>query len=214
MKQWISIHWVSLLIILLLVFTNINFKVHENKAKLDLIELQGNFKNYKLKDGTLVASSEVKKLEANRLKKLIKTSPTKTKLLAKNFQRVEAYSVEESIAKYDSIQVTHTDTLSKIGPFIQEGFKKGIGYSFNYKNTEKSLLLTDLTMYDTVTRIKGVKRRWFLGRETYTVDEIHSNPHIVVTGGKNFEIKPTKHWYTSNTMIFVVGFATGVYIFK
>lgn len=213
-KDWFRIHGISVVIIILLLALNTNSRINESKVKVDLTELSQEFDNYKLKDGTLVASSGVAKVEVSRLKETIKKSSTSTKLLAKKFHKINSLGVTNTSVVIDTVKVAYNDTIRGTKPFVQEGSFKDIGYSFNYRSTEKGFTLSDVVMKDTVTRVTGVKRKWLLGRETYTIDEIHSNPHIVVTGAQNFEVKPTYHWYTSKPFIFVVGVAAGTYLAK
>ena len=210
MKQWLKTHILSISIFLIMLSIVVSSQKELNAEKRYRTSLETEIANYKLKDGTLVASSVVKTVSSKEIREAVKKSSPRVKLLAKQFHKINELSTSHQVVEIDTIKASFTDTISK----IKTGEKIGIGYSFNYKVTPKDLSIYNLKVPDSITRIKGIKRRWFLGRETYVVDEIHSNPNIVVQGSSTFEVQAEKHWYTSKLFLFSAGFITAAYILK
>jgi hypothetical protein len=210
MKQWLKKHGISLSLILILFCISVSTQRKLNAEKKDTIKLELQIANYKLKDGTQVSSSVVKQITAKEIKEVVKKATSKVKLLAKEFHEVEEISTNHQVIKIDTIRVVFIDTISK----IKIGEKSGIGYSFNYRVSPEDLSIYNLKIPDTITRISGVKRKWFLGRETHVVDVMHSNPNIIAQGSSTFELKPVKHWYTSNLFFFGVGVISAGYLLK
>jgi hypothetical protein len=210
MKQWIKTHWLSLAIIFSLFYISVSTQRNLNVEKRKNIDLEMSVQNYKLKDGTLVSTTIVKEVTEKEIKEVIKKSSKQTKLLSKKFKEVKELSASHQVAEIDTIKVIFTDTISK----IKEGEKIGIGYSFNYRVSPEDLSIYNLKIPDTITRISGVKTKWFLGRETHTIDVIHSNPNIITYGSNSFELKPKKPWYKTNLFFYSVGVITAGYILK
>lgn len=210
MKQWLKTHIFSISIILIMFSIAVSSQRELNAEKRYNSSLKTEIYNYKLKDGTLVSSSTVKTVSEKEIKEVIKKSSPKVKLLARQFHKVKEINSSHQVVAIDTIKVPFTDTISK----TKIGEKSGIGYSFNYKVTPQDLSIYNLKIPDSITRIKGVKRKWFLGKETYVIDEIHSNPNIVIEGSNTFEIQTEKHWYTSKLFLFSAGFITAAYILK
>ena len=210
MKQWIKRHWISLVIIFSLFYMSVSTQRNLNLEKRKNIDLEMSIESYKLKDGTQVSSTIIKEVTAKEIKEVIKKSSKQTKLLSKQFKEVKELSASHQVAQIDTIKVTFTDTITK----IKQGEKIGIGYSFSYRVTPEDLSIYNLKIPDTITRISGVKRKWFLGRETHTIDVIHSNPNIITYGSNSFELKPKKPWYKTNLFFFSVGVISAGYILK
>lgn len=210
MKNWIKQNWVLIIVVALLFSTctyNYNQLKLERKHNSDLIH---KVENYKLKDGTIIASTTVTEISENRIKDIIKNSPVKTKQVAKKFHKVKEISSIEQKIVIDSIYVPFKDTtdIVKIGEKIDSNF------SFKYNISNKDFTITDLKIADTLTIIKGVKRKWFLGKETYTVDYLHSNKFIVSEKASVIEIKPIKHWYQNKFLWFALGAITTTIIIR
>lgn len=219
MKEWLKRNYQSIIYIILLTLMYFHFESQKESYKDSIKVLKTEIRNYKLKDGTLVASAEINQLEVKRLKEVIKNSSPKTKLLANKFHKIKSISSSSQSVKIDTIKVEFKneskDSVHKIQPFKFEGEKIDKFYSFKYKVTDKNLSLYNLSLTnDTVTRITGIKRSWLFGKETYTIDEIHSNPYFVTQGMQSFEIKTKTPWYNSKVVWFLAGGATIYYITK
>jgi hypothetical protein len=205
-QNWIKKKFILLLVLLSLcaiiyiqnsLAKNANLKI--NNAKIELVK-------YELKDGTQVASMARAELKVKELNKLIDEKNSSLKLLRNKFEKVNTFSESIQETKYDSIVIKYKDTI-KI-PFKVTGEVINKDYSFSYKSTEKDFVLKDFKIVDTVYRIEGMKRKWFLGKKTYTLDEVHSNKNVTVVGGKYYERKEDVKWYESKVAIFFLGFLT------
>jgi hypothetical protein len=205
-QNWIKQNFILLTVISALVFViyiqnNIS---KERKRKIDNSKIE--LVKYELKDGTQVASVARAELKIKELNKLIDEKNSSLKLLRKKFSKVNTFSESVQETKYDSIVIKYKDTI-KI-PFKITGEIINKDYSFSYKSTEKDFVLKDFKIIDTVYRIEGMKRKWFLGKKTYTIDEVHSNKNVTVIGGKYYERKEDVKWYESKVAIFFLGFLT------
>ena len=205
-QNWIKKNFILLTIISALVFViyiqnNIS---KERKRKIDNSKIE--LVKYHLKDGTQVASVARAELKIKELNKLIDEKNSSLKLLRKKFAKINTFSESVQETKYDSIVIKYKDTI-KI-PFKITGEIINKDYSFSYKSTEKDFVLKDFKIIDTVYRIEGMKRKWFLGKKTYTLDEVHSNKNVTVIGGKYYERKEDVKWYESKVAIFFLGFLT------
>lgn len=213
-SNWFRTHIISMVIICLLIAITANNQNKRQQTEDTIKDLTTKVTHYQQRDGVMVASAASAKLEADRMKGIVKESSRQVKVLAEAFHIVKGLSVTNTVTKFDTIQVIYKDSLEKFKPFLIEGEKVDKNYSFNYKSTEKGFAISNLMIPDTVVRISGVKRKWFLGKETYTVDETHSNPHIVTEGAQHFEVTPKKHWYNSKILYFGLGVVAGSYLAK
>jgi hypothetical protein len=62
--------------------------------------------------------------------------------------------------------------------------------------------------------VTGIKRKWFLGKQTQTTDITHANPFVQTNNVQHIEVVTQKKWY--DTFLFKVGlgFIGGVLITK
>lgn len=207
-KNWIIRNWIFLLIVLSLIVSNtyLSKKVEKERENIEILTKKVEF--YTLKDGTKVAS--VKKIEASKakIKEIVKKSDKKTQILAKKFDKIDKISKTEQVVLIDSIKIPLNDTISS----VKMGEKIDPNFSFSYKITNKSLEITNFMLKDTLTKIGGTKKSWFLGKETSTVDEIHSNKYIVTENSTEIALKQNKKWYESKLIWFAAGAITVIAI--
>jgi len=76
-------------------------------------------------------------------------------------------------------------------------------FSLNYKSNQKGIDITDLSIENNVTIITGTKRKWFLGKETQTIDITNSNKLVKQSEIQHVEIQKKKRFY--ETTLFKVG---------
>ncbi len=207
-KNWIIRNWIFLIIIVLLLGSNtfLQGKLEKNVEEIELLTKKVEF--YTLKDGTKVAS--VKKIEVSKdkIKEIIKKSDKKTQILAKKFDKIDKISKTEQVILIDSIKIPLNDTISS----VKMGEKIDPNFSFSYKITNKSLEITNFTLKDTLTKIGGIKKSWFLGKETSVVDEIHSNKYVNTNNSTEIVLKKPKKWYESKLLWFAAGAITVIAI--
>jgi hypothetical protein len=186
--------------------TFLSKKVEEQRENIEL--LTKNIKKYELKDGTKVVSIEKIEVSEQKIKEIAKKSDKKTQILAKKFNKIDKISKTEQVVKIDSIKIVLNDTISS----VKIGEKIDPNLSFSYKITNKSLEITNFTLKDTLTKIGGIKRSWFLGKETNTIDEIHSNKYVVTDNATEIVLKQSKKWYESKILWFALGAVTVIAI--
>lgn len=203
-KNWLTRNAIAIVIIVLLLCSNIYFKniVIKERENVEILTKKVEF--YTLKGGTLVATTQKIAVSEVKLKEIVGKSSKKTQILAKKFKKIDKISTTEQEICIDTIKVALNDSLQgvKIGKKIDPNF------SFSYKITDKALEITDFKLKDTITEIGGVKRSWLFGKETETVDKIHSNKLFVTTNSTEVSIKSPKKWYESKVLWFTIGALT------
>jgi len=151
--------------------------------------------HYKLKNGQLVNSTEIAYFDKNQMKTQL------DKEIAKKFQKVKTVTKVITNTIIDTVEIVYRDSIpcnfEKYGSIIKKD------YSLNYKSNQKGIELNSIIIPDSLTIVSGVKRKWFLGKETYTLDITHSNSLINDSSVKSFELKEKKRFY--ETTLFKVG---------
>lgn len=192
MIKYLKNNWLLLLILLLL--TCLLFVKCENEKVLNSnIKAMGSkIDYYKLKNGQLV----------NSAKTIIYQKVPEQSLLTKEFKKVNTIIKVIEKIQIDTVKVFYRDTI----PFNFEkiGLIENDDYRMNYKINNKFLTLENITIYDSLSIVTGVKRKWFLGKEIKTIDIIHSNKLIKNVEIQHIEVLPKKKFY--ETTLFKVGF--------
>lgn len=206
-KNWVKKNLVPIIIILLLLSWVYKLNQENNsilkseKTALEKVEY------YKLKDGTQVATKRVVEINKEQLENIIDNSPKNVKEVTKKFHEIKGISSTITETKFDSLDIKFKEPAPCT--FIRKDTVKEKYISYNYTSTEKGTKLNDLVINDSVTRITGIKRSWIFGKQTYTIDETHSNPHIVVKSATTFEVKEETPWYRSKVALFLYGVGLG-----
>lgn len=213
-RQWIILHQNKICVFLVAIAISVLlFYIAQNRQlKKDYTEREVTYNQqivqYKLKDGTSASTINILKADKEQLQDIISSGDEKIKQLSKQFSKVVYVDRQTTEMIYDTLYVPYEKYVDYA--FERSG-KIGDGtYSAKYNSNEKGISLIDLKVYDTIVKIKGEKRKWFLGKKTYTIDETHSNPHIVITGAQSFELKEKKRWYETRIVSLIFGFAIGV----
>lgn len=192
MIKYLKNNWLLLLILLLL--TCLLFVKCENEKVLNSnIKAMGSkIDYYKLKNGQLV----------NSAKTIIYQKVPEQSLLTKEFKKVNTIIKVIEKIQIDTVKVFYRDTI----PFNFEkiGLIENDDYRMNYKINNKFLTLENITIYDSLNIVTGVKRKWFLGKEVKTIDITHSNKLIKNVEIQHIEVLPKKKFY--ETTLFKVGF--------
>jgi len=132
--------------------------------------------------------------------------------VVKTFTKIKTITKFVEKIKVDTIKITYKDTIESY--FEINGGIDTKEYSFDYKSTEKGLKLYNVNFNDSITLITGTKRKWFLGKQTNTIDIIHSNKYVNSGEVKHIEVQPKKKFYETTLFKIAVGFGAGVIIAK
>ena len=192
--KWITRNYgnsVILLLFILFIWIGSTFK----ESQKELIKAEKTTE-YKLKDGTAVASNKVQVVAEKEIKSIIKSKSKNVKQVANKFAKVKGITQTVNTINIDTINVVVSDTV-KVN-FEYKGSLLNEGYSFDYKVNQKGFIITNFTMIDTTTTIDGTKRKWFLGKETETTDSFHSNKNITTNTVESIKAEAKPPWYWSN----------------
>lgn len=203
-KKIIARNWAMLLITLGAVSYSLNSYVNEKKYKENVIALQTQVSTYKLKNGQLVSSAQSLELDKDELKG---TLTQKDKELAAKFSNIQTVTKIEEKIKFDTIKIVYKDTIPC--RFKKQGSIVKKDYSLDYISTQKGVKIASISMTDSITIITGTKRKWWLGKETNTIDVSHTNELVNVNEIKHINTNPKKKWYDTNLFKIGVGFIIG-----
>lgn len=200
----ININWkqTMLYITILVLFAMLFSKCQNEKVQLATIKaLTKENTSYKLKNNQLVVSSEI--LNAKNKKQAIEIigSNESIKELTTKFSKVKSITKYIEKLKIDTVKVVYKDTVPFT--FEKQGNIANSDYSLNYKSNQKGISITDLVIENDITIVTGLKRKWFLGKETQTIDITNSNKLIKIGELKQVDVTPKKRFY--ETTLFKVG---------
>lgn len=200
MKNYITNNWALLLLTLILASTLLVKCENEKLLTSNLDTLHVQVESYKLKNGQLVNTT--KTVTYNKV-------PNGTPL-TKQFAKVNTIIKIVEKLRIDTVNVVYHDTIAL--PFERKGSVVTEDYSLDYKSTHKGLSIANLTIRDSLEIVTGMKRKWFLGKETQIIDISHSNKLIETIGIKHIEIKPKKKFYETTLFKIGVGILIGTQI--
>lgn len=185
---------ITILTIFVLVLLSLNFaQCENNKTSLANIDaLNSQISTYKLKNGQLVSSQKMSILTEKQLKEQIAIN----KELIKKFSQIKTVTKTVSITKIDSIDVPFEVQVPCV--FNRSDSIKTKEYGFSYSVNQNGLKIKNLIIPDSLSIVTGTKRKWFLGKETQTIDITHSNPNIQESAIQHYEIQEPKKWYQTN----------------
>ena len=165
-------------------------------------------KQYKNKLGTITASIKTLQLDKRQLQDFVLYKDAELKALAAEFAKVKSVIKYETVTLVDSIPIPYKDTVPCI--FERAGKIKDKWYSFAWQSNQKGVGIDSLQFSNTATVITGVKRSWFLGKETLTTDITNSNPYMKVNDVKAAELVIQTPWYKKWCVWLAVGAAGGI----
>lgn len=198
------------LVIAILFLTCFNQCYQIEIDKSNILALNDSISTYKLKNGQLVASKESILLDKAMAIDLVLSKDRELNEMAKKFSNIKTITKIVSQTKIDTMNVYFTDTIPC--DFNKIGSKYEKWYSFDYQLNQKSFSINNLTIPDTLKLISGIKRKWFLGKETLVVDVMHKNPLIQVTNIQHVLVQPKKKFWETKLFTFSIGLAAGVYL--
>lgn len=208
--QWLTKYAGNLFVaVLFVIFLMTGLLFQKDQATF---KKQEQTKEYVLKDGTQVASSNIKEVTASEIKQVIKTSNKNTKAVAKKFSSVKGITTTVNEIKIDTIQVKPKDSVQFNFEYGGEMLNKE--YSFNYRVNQHGFTITDFKMIDTTVTVEGKKRTWLFGKSKDSLDNFHTNKNIKTQQLESVKTKPKKHWLLSDVAkgIYAGLFIGGVYM--
>lgn len=190
------------LILLSLLFST----CENNKTQLATINsLQSENKEYRLKNGQLVLSQEVVTFDNAQMKKKLKELAP-----AKKFVKVKTVTKFVTETKIDTLSIVYRDSVpcqfERFGQILSKN------YSLNYKSNQSGVTISKLEIPDSLVLITGTKRKWLFGKQTTTIDVIHSNPIIKSSNLQSFELKEKKRFYQTDLFKIGIGLIGGILI--
>lgn len=203
---------ILLLALLCLVAVSSLFTKCENEkvqlANVSALNKENTF--YKLKNGQLVTSTEVLSYDKAQLKNSLLLKDKKIKELVDKFHNLKGVINYITITKFDTIEIPYKDTIPCIFNKKDSVLKKW--YHIAYESNQKGIKITELSIPDSVIVATGLKRKWFLGKQTQTTDITHANPFVQTQQVQHIEVVIPKKWYDTNLFKIGIGFIGGVLI--
>jgi len=179
-------------------------------ADANLAAITDTVTHYKNKIGTTTASIKTLQLDNKQVKDLLTKKDAELAALASEFEKVRSVVKYKTVTQIDTIQIAYKDTVPCI--FERTGEIKKQWYSFGYRSNQKGVEIDTLSFPNTSTVITGIKRKWFLGKETVTTDITNSNPYIKVTNIKATEVVLPVPWYKKWWLWLAAGVAGGLLV--
>jgi hypothetical protein len=202
---------ISTLVFLLLSFTIT--KCNNHKTALATIDaLNSEITTYKLNNGKLVASKAAVIFDKAQLEDLVVSKDAELTDMYKQFSKVKTVTKTITIFKVDSVDVPFEVIIPC--EFERSNTIIDKSYSFDYKVNQNGLKISNLLIPDSLSVVTGTKRKWFLGKETQTIDILHSNTNIETKSINHFEVRQNKKWFQSTVFKVGVGLVGGFLIAK
>lgn len=132
--------------------------------------------------------------------------------IVKNFTEIKTVTRYVDRIRIDTIQVHYKDTIPCV--FERSGAINEKEYSLTYQTNQNGLKLYNMQIEDSLLIVTGTKRKWFLGKETNTIDISHTNKYISSDQVQYIEVVPKKKFYDTTLFKFGVGFILGVAVTK
>lgn len=207
MKNQINLHEINwnkaiitvLVIAVLFLMSFALVQCEENKtATANIDALNSEITTYKLTNGQLVSSKQSLELTKLQLEDLVISKDAELEDLVKHFSKIKTITKVITEIKIDTIEVPFAVEIPC--DFERYDLVDTKHYSFNYNLTNKGFNISNLKIPDSLSIVTGTKRKWFLGKETHTIDITHSNPNIKTTALNHYEITNQKKWYQKDVV--------------
>jgi hypothetical protein len=215
MKKYIP--YGIIIVMAVVLFYSIERCTFNGRASLqNATALQDTVTYFANKMGTQTATIKALSVNSKQLEALVLQKDTQLAEAALNFAKVHTIVKFKTIAKVDTVYVAFEGlpTPDTLPQFNREGAVFDKWYSFNYKVNNNGLTLADLTMNTETAVVTGIKRKWFLGKETLVTDVSNTNPHITVTQLKAAEVKLPVPWYKKWYVWMAAGAVGGFFVAK
>lgn len=164
------------------------------------------------KMGTQTATIKALSVNRKQLEALVLNRDRQLAQTAAEFAKVHTVVKFKTVAKVDTVYVAFEDTPDSLPKFNRQGAVFDKWYSFDYKVDTNGLALANLSMQTETAVVTGIKRKWFLGKETLVTDVSNTNPYIMVTQLKAAEVNLPVPWYKKWYVWLAAGAVGGVFI--
>lgn len=144
--------------------------------------------------GTQTASVKTLSVDNRQLRDLVTARNSQLATMAAGFAGVHTVVKYKSEVKVDTVYVAF-EAKDTLPAFEHKGAVFDEWYSFNYNVNNNGLALSNLSLQTETGIITGVKRKWFLGKETLVTDVSNTNPYITVTQLSAAEVSLPVPWY-------------------
>lgn len=202
-----------LLITCLLLVSQLFSKCESQKVQLANIDaLNKELTTYELKNGRLVTSVENLVYTKEQLKKSLIMKDKKVKELIDKFSNIKSVTKFVTNTKFDTIKLTYKDSVPCNFERIDSVLKEW--YHIAYKSNQKGVIITELSIPDSVIVASGEKRKWFWGKRTSVTDITHSNPFVETEQIQHIEVQAPAKWYDSTIFKIGIGFIGGILLLK
>lgn len=162
--------------------------------------------------GRITTSKEVVVFQnKQQLKELIKKDK-ELAAMAKEFSRVKSTIKIKTVTKFDTIKQTFEIPVPC--EFEREGEVSNEWYGLGYKVNEKGLIIEPFQTWSDINVVTGFKRKWFLGKQTYTTDVTATNPYIAIPEVDKKEVEVPKKWYDTTVFKVGIGIIGGMFLAK
>ncbi len=132
--------------------------------------------------------------------------------IVKKFTEIKTVTRYVDRIRIDTITIKYKDTIPCV--FERSGAINEKEYSLTYQSNQNGLQLHNMRIEDSLLIVTGTKRKWFLGKETNTIDISHTNKYISSNQIQYIEVVPKKKFYDTSLFKFGVGFILGVAVTK
>lgn len=132
--------------------------------------------------------------------------------IVKKFTKIKTVTRYVDKIKIDTIKIHYKDSIPCV--FERSGAITEKEYSLTYQTNQNGFKVYNMQMNDSLLIVTGTKRKWFLGKETNTIDISHTNKYISSDQIQHVEVVPKKEWYDTTLFKFGVGFILGVAVTK
>lgn len=185
---------------------------NENLQLANVDALNSQLTTYKLKNGQLVTSAQTMSYTNAQLKNSLLGKDKTLKQVMAKFAKVQSVTKYVTNTKFDTIAITYTDSIPCI--FNKDGAIFHDWYSLGYKSNQKGITITELSIPDSVAIVTGTKRKWFLGKQTQTIDITHTNPFVETEAVQHIEVVEKPKWYKTTLFKIGLGFIGGFLLAK
>jgi len=161
-------------------------------------------------------TASIKTLEVNnrQLQALVTGKDSRLAAMAQEFSNVHTVIKYKNIISVDTVYAAYSLPLDTLPHFERSGAVFNEWYNFEYKVNNSGLKLSNLSMRTETAVITGIKRKWFLGKETLTTDITNTNPYVSITTVKAAEVIVPEPWYKKWYLWLAAGIAGGFVLSK
>lgn len=218
MKKYIP----HLIIVALLIFGIHNCEragFYKSNGDANAAALTDSLKHFKNALGKETASRQTLQLDKKQLQSILTDKDAEMAAMAKEFAKVHSVTKITTITKFDTLGIKFDTPIvmlpgDTLGRFERKGVVLKPWFKLGYKVNNDSLVIAPFETWTDTRIVTGVKRKWFLGKETVVTDVTNSNPYISVTGLTGAEVNIVAPWYKKWYFWLIAGAATGFFIAK